>query len=183
MAEVEWPEQVLHVQFSRVVLDRPGGEGVTEAVGIGVDTGPHAQALEERPQEVRVHRAPRLRPPRDGEEEGPGGRPAEAVDVVPQGAGGPVAERHDALFAPLAVADMDAAGLPVDILQGEAVELGVAQAGVEEEENDRPVAAAELRRWGRRPSSSAWISPSVSGWITFCSTLTLGIPAKGFRAV
>ena len=89
----------MHVQLPGVVLDRPGGEGVAETVGIGVDAGPDPQALEERPQEGRVHRTPRLRPPRDGEEQGSGDRAAEAVDVVPQGAGGPGALRDYALFA------------------------------------------------------------------------------------
>ena len=70
---------------------------------------------------------------------------AEARDIVAQRLVGSVAEGDHALLAALAVADVDAPGLPGHVGQGEPVQLRVAQAGIEEDQDDGPVAAAELR--------------------------------------
>ena len=137
-------EEVLHVQLPGLVLDRPGGEGVAEAVGVGVHAGALAQPREEGTQQVFVHRSARLLGPLDREEQRPLARSPEPIDVRPQRGLRPLAEGHHPLLAPLAVADVDAAVFPGHVGQGDLVQLRVAQAGVQEEQDDRPVAAAVL---------------------------------------
>ena len=42
-------EQVLHVELTGMVLDRPGREGVPEAMGVGVHAGPRVRWLDLEP--------------------------------------------------------------------------------------------------------------------------------------
>ena len=70
------PQQVLDVELAGVVLDRPGGEGVPEAVGVGVHPGALTEPREERPQQVgrtlndMIYRLPRLYPAPESENVG-----------------------------------------------------------------------------------------------------------------
>jgi hypothetical protein len=66
------PEQVLHVQFTGVVLDRPGREGVAEAVGVHLrDPGRASESSQHLLEPVWLERdvLPQLAMPRDREEQ------------------------------------------------------------------------------------------------------------------
>ncbi len=73
-----------------VVLDRPGREGVPEAVGVGVDAGPLAEPREEGPQKVLVHRSARLLGTFDREEQRPLVLSPEPIEVLAQRGFGPI---------------------------------------------------------------------------------------------
>ena len=77
--EVGVTEEHLHVDFARTGLDRPGGEGVTETVGVDtVDTGALPETLEDDAEGVPGRHGHMVR----SEEEGAGSGTTEAFDIL-----------------------------------------------------------------------------------------------------
>ena len=135
------------------------------------------------PKQVRVHRAAAAASAvRDREEQGTSGdRAAEAVDVVPQALpAGPAPNATTRCLRPLPWRTWMRPVLPVDI-------LGEGEAGGARRSR-RPVSRKRrMMARLRQPNSAGGItdrpaapgSPSsVSGWITFCSTLTFEDPRE-----
>ena len=91
-------QQVLHVELARMVLDRPGGKRMTEAVGMGmVHTGPAADPVEEGRKGERCQRSAGSA---GREKETAWIRPAEARDVVTERGFRALPEWDDPLLTP-----------------------------------------------------------------------------------
>ena len=149
-------EEVLDVQFARVVGDGPGGKGVAEAMGMDPgNAGSPAQPPQELLEPIGPEPHGRLEPPvAGGEEQRPRGRsPVNAIGSEGVGAAG--GEGDEAVLAAFAPPHEQAALREPAVGEIQVGRLRTADAGIEERQEDRPIAAPPHRGGiaaGQQPS-------------------------------
>ena len=139
-------EQVLDIELARVMRDGPGGERVAEAVGVHPRDArgpaePAQQLLE--PVRPETDAGVEARVAGSDEERARGG--TAVGEIGGEGVAAASGEGHDAVLAALAVADAQPALRPGAVREVQLDRFGTADAGVQQREKDRPVAAAHHR--------------------------------------
>src|SRR5688572_13132291 len=114
--------------------DRPGGEGVAEAVGMDLR---QADLVGDPPQEdvEGMGMCERLAAPR-GEEESARCRASVLLDVLAQRLDRSPTDADPALLPALAVKDTAAAPLPIEVVEAHRDALRCPDAGIEQEEEE-----------------------------------------------
>jgi hypothetical protein len=155
-------EQSLDVELARVLFDRPGGEGVSEAVGVDLgQTGLAAEPTEHLLEAVGAERDAGLEDMqvRRGEEE----RPvfvAAKLHITQERLPAACGEGDDALLVALAMEHPQPAAVQVQVFEAQLDELGAADARIEQGKEDRLVARAG---GSRRVATAEQVADVVRG--------------------
>ena len=149
-------EQMLDIEFAGVVGDRPGGEGMPEAMGMDPrDARSFAQPPQELLEPVGPEPHARLEPPvAGGQEERPRSR-SPVGKIGGESGSAAIGEGDDPVLAALPLPHQQPPLPQRAVRQVQVGRFGTADTGIQQRQEDRPIAAAAHRRGvaaGQQPS-------------------------------